>query len=165
VKIINTRNPSVLQRISHEKYVLHGSDRPLEVVEPRKPTLIHREPLWNHHAIYASMTMEIQIFRAVIRDDPGARVTTMGACWSLNVEDECWDVWGSGVRFVTGYIHVLPREPFEKVGIESTCLSREPVRTEWVHRVEPSILTRLEGVRLAPDLAESLQRFLQGDRS
>lgn len=165
MRIINTRSPSVLQRIPHDKYVLHGSDRPLKIVEPRKPKMIHREPLWNHHAIYASMTMEIPIFRAVIRDDPTARVTTMGACWSLNVEDECWDVWGLGVRFTTGYIHVLPREPFAKVGIGSTCLCREPVRTEWIHSVEPSILTRLEGVRLAPELAEGLERFLQGENA
>jgi len=143
--------------------VLHGSDRPLEVVEPQTPTIVHEDPLSNQHAIYASMTVEVPIFRAVMRHDLAAPAP--GINWHLNTRDACWDVRGSGLRFTTGYIHVLPREHFEMLDLGITCLCRVPVRTERIHKVDPSILTRLKGVRLSPELIEGLNRYLQGDET
>lgn len=151
MKIVKVEDPEMLASLSHEKYVLHGSDKPIEVVEPRQAKTRQKVPINNQLAVYASLCIAVPIIHAVIRHvDESSQMS-----WEIK-KDERIHVWGRGVRFVTGYVHLLPKESFEIHEGGLFCLSRKPVKTVRAYRVEPQILHKLDDVILSPHLTSVL---------
>jgi len=158
--IIRTNNPKVLEEIDHTRYVLHGSDRPLEVVEPKQAHGSEDDPLQNQSAVYGTLCVEIAAINAIIRPDPSEPGST-GAHWKLDVKSNLLCVWGTGLVFQNGFVHVLPIDTFKVHRVGTFCLSRCTVRTERIIEVEPVIFARFKGIAMSQEAISALDKALK----
>jgi hypothetical protein len=145
----NAERLARLERYLADGYLLHGSKKRIEILEPRQsrdddPTRI----AGNSNAVYAEgVDVRIPILKALFeKDDPTLNGWRSG--YSTQGPGTPILVVGENYRFGSGFVHVLPRDTFEIEGDErdQEYVSRAPVAPIDVIEVDPGILELLDGV-------------------
>lgn len=137
--ILAAPTPWVLQKIPHQKYVLHGSPLPLSVVDPRQAYCGGERQETNQFAVYGTLLIDVAVVHAIIRRNRGRN----RFAWWLNTNNVRFQMYAQNVSLQTGYVHVLPREYFRVTWGGLLCLSEKPVPAVKIYRVEPGILNLL----------------------
>lgn len=132
-----------IQEISHEEFVLHGSQYFFESrVKPHQAFTPGGNSLNNQHAIYARMLPHVALLHAIVRAKGNPADSAIG--WKIQ-QDHIY-VYGRNIVFKPGYIYVLPRKLFEVHRGGLVCVAYAPVRADRIIPVEPEIL------KIIPDL-------------
>lgn len=133
-----------LQRVSYEKFVLHGSPHKLSILEPRQAYFREESPHANEHAIYATTYTPIAVLYALIREPQetwGWRIETDPKDFGLQVRAP------AELRLGSGYLYLLPRQHFisnpdDPLGIVSRAY--EPLTPRRVYEVDASVMEYME---------------------
>jgi hypothetical protein len=130
-------------------YLLHGGKRRLEMLEPRQATDSDPERTTGKaFAIYAEDTdVRVPVVMALFdRKDPSVWEWRSG--YSAHGIGSTMTLTGKNCTFTKGYVHVLPRESFEREGDEhdNELISRKPVEPVDIIEVTPSIIDSLKGM-------------------
>lgn len=114
-----------IEKISHRKFVIHGSIRKTSILTPKRPKPKAKNKLLRQRAVYATSFVEIAIMYAVINGYPKWKlVKGKGFCLSIPKD---------GLLVSGGYIHVCKRKDFNWDPVVS--FSKKPVRVVKVIRV------------------------------
>ncbi len=122
-----------IHKISHEKFVIHGSTSKRKVLVPRRPNPIARSKELRRKAVYATSVVEVAIIYAVIHGDPRWRYIKGGEVVLYFPEE--------GYKLREGYIHVCRREEFK--GNPLVLSSNRQVRPVEIIKVHPAMLEEL----------------------
>lgn len=128
-------------------YLLHGSKRRLEMIEPRKADDTDPERVAGKaNAVYASDEVYAPILRALFdRKDPtrDSRSSYSGNAIHMKVT-------GENATFTNGYVYVLPRDSFilEGEGDDQELISYSPVTPIETIVVTPEILEHLQNLEI-----------------
>lgn len=122
-----------IHKISHEKFVIHGSTSKRKVLVPKRPDPTARNKDLHRKAVYATSVVEVAIMYAVIHGDPKWRYFKGGE-FVLYFPEE-------GYKLREGYIHVCRKEEFE--GNPLVLSSSRPVRPVEIIKVHPAMLEEL----------------------
>ncbi len=123
-----------IEKISHKKFVIHGSITKRSVLIPKKPLPSARVKTFHQKAVYATSVVEIAILYAVIHGDPRWKY--------IPKEGFCVIVPEGGYKLCEGYIHVCLRKDFKGGPLAS--FSKKPVVPTDVIKVHPDMLTILK---------------------
>jgi hypothetical protein len=132
---------AILDGLSEEEWVLHGSRYSCDYIYPSAPHQDHLIPEYNCLAVYGTCVVEIAILYATIR--------TPSADWGWQLVDDPHHphilVLGpENLHLSMGYIHLVKREEFPKFILGGlTCLSYNAVRSRREIAVYPNMLQLL----------------------
>jgi len=132
----------LLQKRLTQGFCLHGSQKRIELLEPRQANCESGRAAGCQKAVYASRDcVRVPCIKGMISPiDPkkGYGSSYTGSTSGVLV------VTGENVRFTPAYVHILPCDSFQE--LDDEFVSFEPVRAHEIVLVTPEIL------RLFPDL-------------
>lgn len=126
-----------LLEIPADQFVMHGSPHRLDTVEPHQAVFEGRPEL-SRYGVYATQVIEVAVLYAVIhekRDLWGYAHLPLSDFMEVHVP--------SGFQPRSGFIHVLPKQAFERV-CSYTYLACSAVQPTMVFPVQAEALRHLE---------------------
>lgn len=132
---------TLLDGLSENQFVLHGSPNQWELLIPQPPDQGHLISEYNRLAVYGTCVVEIAILYAVIR--------APSSDWGWRLVEDSWHphilVVGPGrLPVSSGYVHIAKRSAFADFVLEGlTCLAYTPVSIERTILIYPHILELL----------------------
>ncbi len=127
-----------IREIREGKYVLHGSPKKLSVIEPRQAQSTN--PMHAKYGVYATSYLNIALLYAAIHEDRTLWGWRADFAKSLEIQL----VSSVPLQGKKGYLHVLPREPFEVVEEGFTLIARKPIVPKKTFSVDPGLLDGLQ---------------------
>lgn len=138
-----------LKEFVAQGYVLHGSKKASDTLEPKQATDTNKERIIGTQvAVYATHHVEIPLFMA-LKDMKDASLRSMRSGYSGT--GGVWRMYGENTTLTPGYVYVLPSDTFEKIVDEKgdeELISRVPVMPVAVFKVEPDILSLFPNITL-----------------
>jgi hypothetical protein len=143
----------LLREFVDKGYVLHGSKRTSEMLEPRQADDTNKERvIGRQNAIYATDKIEVPLFMA-LKDfkDPENRSMRSGYSGTAGADGITWHMYGENTALTPGYVYVLPKDTFDLMSDsngDEELISREPVMPVAVFKIEPDILNLFPNITL-----------------
>jgi hypothetical protein len=137
-----------LKAYAKQGYLFHGSKEKVNVLEPRRAKDDDpNDKVGNLHAVYATADIRIPIVMALFDEKDHSK---NGWRSFYETKDEKMTVGGENITFTPGYIHVLPKESFQKTedvdkDMEET-VSYVPVTPVDIIQITPEVLNLIPGI-------------------
>lgn len=138
-----------LEAYLNQGYLLHGSKKQLEAIEPRQAKDDDSKRVaGNLHGIYATENLNVAALRALFAKKDLAK---NGWRSSYSGDENNLQVSGENFTFTSGYIYVLPRDSFAEVTDKTgghDLVSSTSIKPIDVIKIDPAILGLLKGVSI-----------------